>query len=375
MIPRVLTPFASMVVLTLSAFLYIGAGPSASPDPKQQTTLFGSSGGNVNDTISGKCCSGTLGSLVSISSKKYVLSNNHVLAMMGKATKGDAISQPGLIDNQCKPPRTVAKFTLAAPVSSNVDAGIAEMIDGTMDSNGSILGIGVPSPQLVTPAANMKVEKSGRSSGVTHGMIQSYSTDLKIDYSDGCKGATTKNIPFTNQIVIVGNSGAFSSSGDSGSLVLTDSMQPVGLLFAGSSSLTVANPIKEVMDTLSKLAGAPVGFGSNNAFLAESAQIMEFSLQMQKAVASKEEMSSKLMAEDSVIGVGVSGTPTEPEVILYVQQDVPLQKMTEKMNAAGIKFLAQGAEYNGTRTTIIKTDRFRAFGWNESALPVSQCRY
>jgi hypothetical protein len=293
--------------------------------------------------------------------------------MMGKAAKGDSVSQPGLIDNQCKVPRTVGTFTLAAPITSNVDAGIAELIDGTMDSNGSILGIGSPSAQLVAAAANMKVQKSGRSSGVTHGAIQSYSTDLKVDYSDGCKGAMAGVVPFTNQIVIVGSSGAFSASGDSGSLVMTESKQPVGLLFAGSSSLTVANPIKEVLDTLSKLTGAPIGFGSSNAFAAESAQTMEFSMQAKKAFVSKQEISSKLMAEDSVIGVGVSGTPSEPEVILYVQEDVPMQKMNEKMNAAGFKFLAQGAEYEGTRTRVVKTDRFR-IGWNEPTIAGSQCR-
>lgn len=349
----------SSALLILSSFLYVVAGQPSS-DPKQQTNLFGSSGGNVNDSITGKCCSGTLGSLVFMSSKKFILSNNHVIGMMGKANKGDPVSQPGLIDSQCRVPRSVGKFTLAAPISSNVDAGIAEMIDGTMDSNGSILGIGTPSAQLVAPAANMKVQKSGRSSGVTHGTIQSYSTDLKVDYSDGCKGAMASTVPFTNQIVIVGNSGAFSASGDSGSLVMTESKEPVGLLFAGSSSLTVANPIKEVLDTLSKLTGAPIGFGSSTAFVAESAQTMEFSVQTKKAYVSKQEISSKLMAEDSVLGVGVAGTPTEPEVIVYVQEDMPPQKLTD----AGIKFLAQGAEYEGTRTRIVKTDRFR-IGWNE----------
>jgi hypothetical protein len=371
---RVLSVVASAIAMILSSFSFVVAGQPLS-DPKQQTNLFGSSGGNVNDSVVGKCCSGTLGSLVSINSKKYILSNNHVIGMMGKASKGDPISQPGLIDNQCKVPRSVGKFTIAAPITSNVDAGIAELIEGTMDSGGSILGIGTPSAQIVAPAANVKVQKSGRSSGVTHGMIQSYSTDLKVDYSDGCKGAMAKTVPFTNQIVIVGNSGAFSASGDSGSLVLTESKNPVGLLFAGSSTLTVANPIKEVLDALSKIAGAPAGFGSSNAFVAESAKTMQFSAQVKKALVSKEEISSKLIADDSVIGIGVSGTPSEPEVIVYVQNDLSSQRLHEKMNSVGIKFLAESAEYNGTRTTIIKTGRFRAFGWNEPTIAAPQCHY
>jgi hypothetical protein len=368
---RILPVLVCSIIVVGTALFRVVLGQPAGQDPKQQTNSFGSSGGNVNDSIGGKCCSGTLGSLVFIGSKKYILSNNHVIGMMGKAAKGDPVSQPGLIDTQCKPPRTVAKFTLAAPVTSNVDAGIAELVDGTMDPTGSILGIGVPASQLVSPTANMKVLKSGRSSGVTHGAIQSYSTDLKVDYSEGCKGAVANVIPFTDQIVIVSESGAFSSSGDSGSLVMTESKQPVGLLFAGSSTLTVANPIKDVLDSLSKASGQNVAFASGSAFLAESAQTMELTMQAKKALASKQELSSKLMSEESVLGVGVTGTAAEPEVILYVQEEVPALKM----NTAGIKFQAEGAEYNGMRTRIVKTDRIRAFGWNETVPTTQECKY
>ena len=56
-----------------------------------------------------------------------------------------------------------------------------------------------------------------------------------------------------NQIVI--SPGGFSAGGDSGSLVVADGKgrskaddrKPVGLLFAGSSLYTIANPINEVL--------------------------------------------------------------------------------------------------------------------------------
>lgn len=361
-----------VIVLFLGVLLCIVLGQSAGQDPKQQTNLFGSSGGNVNDSVATKCCSGTLGSLVYMGSKKYILSNNHVIGMMGKATNGDAVSQPGLIDNHCQAPRTVGRFTLAVPIMSNVDAAIAELVTGTMDAGGSILGVGVPASQVATPTANMNVLKSGRSSGVTHGTIQSYSTDLKVDYSDGCKGAVANVIPFTDQIVIVGNSSSFSSSGDSGSLVMTENKQPVGLLFAGSSTLTVANPINDVLNSLSKVSGGKVAFASGTTFSAEAAQTQELTMQAKRAVASKEELSSRLMAEASVLGVGVTGTAAEPEVILYVQEGAPLPK-TE---TSGIKFQAEGgAEYNGMRTRIVKTDRIRAFGWNENLSAGQSCQH
>ena len=57
---------------------------------------------------------------------------------------------------------------------------------------------------------------------------------------------------FDNQIIII--PGTFSAGGDSGSLVVVDSRRtenhhrPVGLLFAGSSLYTIANPIGPVLD-------------------------------------------------------------------------------------------------------------------------------
>src|SRR5215813_13717610 len=89
---------------------------------------FGVSGGNVNDITKRFCCSGTLGALVTDGTTNYVLSNNHVLGLSGKARAGDDISQPGLIDNGCRPlrswrtspsPRNSARRMLMRPLRSS----------------------------------------------------------------------------------------------------------------------------------------------------------------------------------------------------------------------------------------------------------------
>ena len=59
---------------------------------------------------------------------------------------------------------------------------------------------------------------------------------------------------FVDQILI--SDGRFSQGGDSGSLVVTqssggDDRRPVGLLFAGSNTHTIANPIDLVLDRFS----------------------------------------------------------------------------------------------------------------------------
>src|SRR5437879_9690826 len=110
------------------------------------TQFFGISSGNVNNIGKSFCCSGTLGSLVKDSSGvEYILSNNHVLADTDQAAPGQNISQPGLVDNSCRPAATMAHFTVAPHLGTNGDAALAKLVAGTMHSGGSIIGVGVPS--------------------------------------------------------------------------------------------------------------------------------------------------------------------------------------------------------------------------------------
>jgi len=132
-------------VLLIGTVLFgVGIGLLMAAIPNQgRTQFFGSSGGNVNDISKSFCCSGTLGSLVKDSSGlQYILSNNHVLADTDLAAPGENISQPGLVDNNCRPATTVAHFTVAPHLGTNVDAALAKLVAGTMNSGGSILGIG-----------------------------------------------------------------------------------------------------------------------------------------------------------------------------------------------------------------------------------------
>src|SRR5438874_2284009 len=107
-----------------------------------QNNNYGVSGGNVNDATRSFCCSGTLGSLVrDPSNVMYILSNNHVLARQDQASAGEDVSQPGLIDNGCRTPRTVADFTSAVHLGNNVDCAIAALRSGTMNTAGAIQGL------------------------------------------------------------------------------------------------------------------------------------------------------------------------------------------------------------------------------------------
>ncbi len=269
----------------------IVSNPASHEAAQSTPVLLGSSGGNNNDyDASGNqiadCCGGTLGSLIEDSSgRQYVLSNNHVLARSDHATVGDAIIQPGLIDNSCTPngdgPGTtpVASLTAWLPLSAattNADAAIAQVGSGTVSTTGSILELGArqadgtlaAAPPGVSSTAGkgetgplgLTIAKSGRTTGLTCGAITAVNVDVTVDYFDDCaetKPYLTKT--FTNQIGLTGT--AFSDAGDSGALVVDASnAEPVGLYFTGGmdadgTSQAVASPAGDVLSELATLAG------------------------------------------------------------------------------------------------------------------------
>jgi hypothetical protein len=254
---------ASILVLTIVCSLATPRPAPPPPNPYQTRNMhFGVSGGNVNDITHAFCCSGTLGSLVAAGGRQYILSNDHVLARQDQAAPGEDISQPGLIDNGCGVATVVADFTAAVQLgTNNVDCAIAAVRAGLMNSTGFIEGLngtgGQPSTSIAAPSVGMAVQKSGRTTGHTTGTINSINTSVNVRYQKNCGSGRKYIISYTNQVVI--NSTTFSAGGDSGSLILTNTScaHPVALLFAGSSSTTIGNPISDVLNALSEV-GYPV---------------------------------------------------------------------------------------------------------------------
>ena len=95
------------------------------------------------------------------------------------------------------------------------------------------------------------VKKSGRTTGLTRSKISGLNATVSVTYDDECAGKEAFTKTFTGQIIISNRASRFLAGGDSGSLMVenvTSNPKAVGLLFAGSSSLAVANPIDEVLD-------------------------------------------------------------------------------------------------------------------------------
>jgi len=123
--------------------------------------------------------------------------------------------------------------------------------------DGAILGIGTISANTQAAALNQAVKKSGRTSGLTRSKITGLNATINVTYENECAGGTAFTRTFTNQIII--NKGAtFLKSGDSGSLMVQDvasNPKAIGLLYAGSSQVAVANPISQVLSFVGTALG------------------------------------------------------------------------------------------------------------------------
>jgi hypothetical protein len=274
----------------------VTSNPATHQAQSSASVLLGSSGGNNTDYDTRgnqivDCCSGTLGALIEDAGKReYILSNNHVLAKSDHAAVGDAIIQPGLIDNNCTPlgensgVQPVASLTGWLPLRSrqtNADAAIAQVTSRAVDLGGNILELGskqsdgtlaAASPGISstgglgeTATLDLRVAKSGRTTGLTCGGISAIDLDVTVDYYLDCAETLpylTKT--FHHQLGLSGNQ--FSDAGDSGALVVdAANAEPVGLYFAGGTdaqgvSQGVANPATEVLAELGAHTGGSYTF-------------------------------------------------------------------------------------------------------------------
>lgn len=205
-----------------------------------------------------QCLAGTIAARVKDGGNVYALSNNHVYAKenQGDTTGNDAtkVTQPGLYDsgkgrNQCMYSDnyflgTLSSFvTISATEDNTVDAAIASTTTSRL-GNATPLpgGYGTPSSTPKSPELNMAVQKYGRTTALTQGSVCMTDVTVDIGYSFGVAR-------FVDQFGVC--PGRFSQAGDSGSLIVTtNGKQPVGLLFAGGSGITLANPIQDVLTKL-----------------------------------------------------------------------------------------------------------------------------
>jgi PKD repeat protein len=220
-------------------------------DPWPRPVPIGISTGHPDITA------GTIGCRVTDGTFVYALSNNHVYANQNEAYLGDYVIQPGTYDGGSLPDDYLGELYDFEPIvfstsaNNTMDAAIAILTTDLLSAATPSDGYGTPNKAIVSPSLGMLVQKYGRTTGWTHGQISGINVTVNICYESLGGIFCIKQARFVNQITIT--PGGFSGGGDSGSLIVTDdnNRSPVGLLFAGSDTMTIANLIGPVLTRFS----------------------------------------------------------------------------------------------------------------------------
>lgn len=201
----------------------------------------------------GDVTAGTIGARVTDGDRTFALSNNHVFAANNGGSTGDNLMQPGIVDGGRDPDDAIGtlfdyeplQFCKAMLCSMNrIDAAIALTSPEDVGSETPEGGYGSPRATTIEAKLGMSVQKYGRTTGYTVGQVTGLNATIDVAYVSG-------TARFEDQIVITGR--GFSAGGDSGSLIVSKGLlladrRPVGLLFAGTTTTTLANPIDFVLD-------------------------------------------------------------------------------------------------------------------------------
>ncbi|MEC7906643.1 MAG: hypothetical protein VYC82_05415 [Verrucomicrobiota bacterium] len=86
--------------------------------------------------------------------------------------------------------------------------------------------------------------------GITNSGVVVIDATVNVSYETECAGSPVGTATFTNQIVIDNKGSKFLAGGDSGSLLFENvnkAPRAIRLLYAGSSSYAIANPIDEML--------------------------------------------------------------------------------------------------------------------------------
>lgn len=200
----------------------------------------------------GQVTAGTLGARVSGNGDTFALSNNHVYAANNEANAGDHLLQPGVVDGGRDPDDVIGTLADYEPIHfckmvcqpNRIDAAIATVSTDDVGTETPEGGYGSPRGTPIDATIGMSVQKYGRTTGYTTGQVSGLNATIDVGYRTG-------TARFEGQIVITGQ--GFSAGGDSGSLIVSKGLllgdrRPVGLLFAGTTTTTLANPIDWVLD-------------------------------------------------------------------------------------------------------------------------------
>lgn len=186
-----------------------------------------------------------------------ILSNNHVIALN---RVGGRIAQPGCLDDSAAAAANVIA-TVQDPLPAicqlggNLNPGDFAL---ALVGNNTLVSAATP-PEMVALkdrkpldpalAGLKKVRKAGRRTGVTHGIVRGPAINLSLEYEE-----MNAQFKFQDQLLVQSTEPGkpFADESDSGSLVVTEDGQAIGLVFAaaGNTGDAIVCPLKQMFDLL-----------------------------------------------------------------------------------------------------------------------------
>jgi len=182
--------------------------------------------------------------------QRYLLSNNHVFALLNNARIGDPILQPALIDGGSVRNSIIAFLDRFIPLRlDGIFSNVADAALARVAPNATLLRVAmVGAPVGVRPARELRVGESvckvGRTTGLTFGHVIGIGCRCKINYS--IAGYGDRVAVFDDQIL----TSAMAGYGDSGSLLVDGARNAVGMLGGGSATHTMYNPCDLIQELL-----------------------------------------------------------------------------------------------------------------------------
>jgi len=354
---------------------------------------LGSSGSNVDANCPtpapGFCFGGTLGSLLTNNATPpalVILSNNHVLGLSDGGAAGQNVTQPGIIETNCSTNGTITVanvsniINLQTQSAPHVDVTTAQIISGKVDPNDNILELGALDgsnvPRPAPPAAgsgmvasmNQLLAKSGRTTGLTCSNVDGVDVSMiVVQYESGCS-TTPFNVTYNDEITVanMSNGQSFIGDGDSGSLAVdAATAEPVALMFAGSDTSAVGNPVADVLNALHTSTGHTYSFvggaqhavpgcslpGLNSVKVTPQSTAALPAGEAQRAQTAAINNSTQIMNTPGVSAFGQGGSldaPNEPAVLMFVSPGA---------SHAGIP-----STIDGVRTRLIESNSASARG-------------
>ncbi len=216
------------------------AGALALPHPNPSLRI----GARVRREAGG--ADGTLGFFAEHEGRLGIVSCNHVLARLDRGRDGDIILGPSGVELMLDDGYPKLKDA-TVPVKL-ADCAFAAFVNGDVPQDpAALVGAERLKKPAVLPERELLVKKIGLTTGVTFGKV------VVRDLDGFTLPVGVNATALFNDVIEIESDNAkpFSKSGDSGSLVYSHDLHPVGLLFsANGNGLSFANPFGHVVGKL-----------------------------------------------------------------------------------------------------------------------------